>query len=164
MDITDYTSYDEVRLTVGLSSKELTDAELAEEIYANILSLGFNSVPVPSALGAGTYAAIFAALPAESSRTAVQQNFYDLTRMFATYTVAYEVCVSLSMRAPKMIADSKSSLTRFSAEATFRDVVSRISAKLAEIKASIEDLGSSTVTSLPYSYVIVPDVDVVTGE
>lgn len=165
MDITDYTSYNAIRYTIGLSYDELPDATLADEIYQNVLSLATLEVTLPSVLGAGTFSVIFAAITAiaEASRTVPQQKFYDLARLFATYVVADEVCTSLSMSI-KMIGDSKSSITRFSPEAAFKDTVKAIKEKLLSIKAQIEGIGSTTVTSLPYSYVIVPDIDPITGE
>jgi len=165
MDITTYTTYAEVRSTVGLATKELPDTVLALEIYGNALSLAMSQVTLPD-VGTGTFAARYAAIKliVEASRTVDQQAFYDLTRMFATYAVAVEVAVSLSMRAPKMIGDSKASLTRFSPEATFQDVARALSAKLASIKYNLENIGSTAVESLPYLTVVPPDIDVITGE
>jgi len=165
MDILDFTTYNAIRNTVGLSVDELPDATLADELYANVLSLATLEVTLPSSLGAGTFSSIFADIVsiAEASRTTAQQKFYDMARLYATYVVADEVCTSLSMSI-KMIGDSKSSITRFSPEAAFKDTIKAIKEKLLSIKAQIEGIDSTSITSLPYSYVIVPDIDPVTGE
>jgi len=165
MVITTYTSYDAIRFTIGLSTDELPDTALANELYVNVLSLAFADTTVPTSLGIGTFVATYTTVSAiaEASRTTAQQKFYDMARLYATYVVADEVCTSLSMSI-KMIGDSKSSITRFSPEAAFKDTIKAIKEKLLSIKAQIEGIDSTSVTSLPYSYVIVPDIDPVTGE
>jgi dihydroorotase len=166
MNITTYTTYEEIRLVLGLSPKELTDRELSSPMYENILSLAMAELVIPSAVGSGTTPQIYATVAAlaENARTTNQQKFYDLLRLYSAYSIANEVAVALPLRAPKMIADSKASLTRFSPEATFQDVISKINDRLASLKYQIEHIGSTSVTSLPYSFVVNPAVDVVLGE
>ena len=164
MLITDYTSYDEVRSVIGLSTDELTDGQLDQEIYANALQLYLSTVVLPTAApGPGPLASRFIEIrdDAEADRTAKEQLLYALTRMLATYVVAAEVAISLPMTAPKMISDSKVSLTRFSPEATFRDVVIAIRHRVSELKGKIEDINTTTVSSLPYLSTVVPSFDVV---
>jgi len=166
MDIIDYTSYNEVRSTCGLSSDELPDTLLAEEIYANTLELSLNDVAVPDeAPGPGPLSTRYLeiALIAELSRTVKEQKLYNLTRIFSTYAVAYEVVVSLSMRAPKTISDSKASLVRFSPESTYELVIEAIRAKLDDTKTKIESINESAVSSMSYMGVVSPSVDRITG-
>lgn len=157
LDIGDYTSYDEVRATVGLSSDELPDSTLALEIYANALELELDSVTMNAGVPLKT---MFTSL----TTSAADQYIYNLTRMFATYAVAIEVATSLSMRAPKTISDSKVSITRFSPEATWQDVIEALSLKFKSMKTRLEAIGA-TATAVPdYIFRIVPDYDPVTGE
>ncbi len=166
MLITNYTTYDEVRATCGLSAKELTDAELAMEIYGNVLSLALDGIDLPTeAPGPGPLDTRFLEVEAiaEGSRTASEQKLYDLTRVFATYTVALEAVVSLSMKAPKAISDSKATLTRFSPESVYKDVIARIEKVLGDVSGRIENIAETTVDPLPMSRVLSPTIDPVTG-
>jgi hypothetical protein len=166
MLITDYTSYDQIRAVIGLSAQELTDTQLALEIYGNALELYLDSVTLPTATpGPGPLKSRFIEideLDAEA-RTAKEQKLYSMTKLLSAYAVAVEVAVALPMLAPKMISDSKASLTRFSPEATFRDVIHALRSRLSELKVGIENINSTTVNSLPYATFIKPAVDVVTN-
>ena len=166
MDILNYTTYDEIRATCGLASKELPDTELAMEIYKNVLSLALSGVDVPTAApGPGPLSSRFITIKAISigSRTTDEQKLYDLTRVFSTYTIALEVVVSLSMKAVKSISDSKASLIRFSPESVYRDVISRIEKVLKDSKDKIENIVETAVDDIPLSRVVEPAIDVVTG-
>lgn len=167
MNITDYTSYNEIRATTGLSSDEVPDTELAMEIYANTLELALNDVDLTDdAPGPGPLTTRFITIAAiaEGSRTTLEQQLYNLTRLFSTYSVALEVVVSLSMKAPKTQTDSKASLVRFSPESAYKDVIARIERLVGDIKTKIEDIGESTTTvDIPLLTVVEPATDVVTG-
>lgn len=164
MLITDYTSYAEVRSVIGLSTDELTDTQLALEVYANSLELYLGTVTLPTeAPGPGPLSTRFLEIKgtAVGERTTKEQLLYALTRLLSTYVVASEVAISLSMTAPKMISDSKVSLTRFAPEATFRDVATAIRYRVSELKGRIEDINITTAASLPYMTAVVPSFDVV---
>ncbi len=165
MLITDYTSYNEIRSTIGLSTSELPDTKLVEEIYANSLELALGDVTLPDeAPGPGPLATKFVTIAAiaEATRTTGEQKLYNLTRMFSTYSVALEAAVSLSMKAPKTVSDSKASLVRFSPESTYLIVIEEIKGKLDDLKQKIENINVTTVTTLSYMAVASPDTDVVT--
>ncbi len=164
MDITDFTSYTEVRTTVGLSSDELSDAILASEIYANSLELAMSEVTLSDAApSTGSLAARYAAVVLLTTRTELEQKFYNLTRLFCTYAVAYEVATSLGMRTPKSESDGKRTLVRFSPESTYRDTADMIREKLEDFKSRLEKIGTATLTSMPYMTVVAPGTDPVTG-
>jgi hypothetical protein len=165
MELTDYTSYAEIRAVIGLSSSELSDDLLKLELYSNVLEMALDAVVLPTETpGPGplksTFIDIAETVPA--ARTDKEQLLYSLTRLYSTYVVAAEVAISLPMAAPKMISDSKASLTRFSPEATFRDVVNGILARASELKGKIENINISTASSLPLLSAIPPAVDRVT--
>jgi len=167
MDITEYTSYDEIRATCGLSLKELPDSELSLELYQNILALELGDISIPDETpGPGpldTRFLVIKAITPVTARTTLEQRLYDLTRVFCTYVVSLEVVVSLSMKAPKSISDSKASLVRFSPESTYKDVISRIEQMLGDIRGKIENISESTVDTLPLLSVVSQSTDPVTG-
>ena len=164
MPITDYTSYAEIRTTCGVSEKELPDTELALELYNNVLELALAEVALPDEEpGPGPLDTRYLAIKALPEKTALQKKLYNLTRMFATYTVSLEVCTSLSMKAPKSIGDGKASLVRFSPEATFQDVIEAITKKLDEVRYRIENINASAVVSLPTMLAVKPAYDPVTN-
>lgn len=167
MDITNYTSYDEIRSTVGLSAKELPDTELALEIYGNALYLAMSEVTLPTeAPGPGPLYMRYIEIRdlAESSRTTAEQKLYVMTRMYCTYVVANEVAISLSMKAPKTITDSKAALSRFSPESTFLELQKKLAAMVASLKTRIEEINETSVSSIALMGVASPDTDVVTDE
>jgi hypothetical protein len=167
MLITDYTSYEDIRTTVGLSSDELPDALLDYEIYANVLQLSLRKVSLPSTSpGTGTLDAQFIVIADkdETARTVLEQELYNLTRIFSTYTVALEVAVSLGTRTPKTESDGKRTISRFSPEATFQDTVAAIRKVIGDVRLKLENIGATDTTVLPLLSVITPAVNVVTNE
>lgn len=168
MNIIDYTSYAEIRTVCGVSAKELSDDELALELYNNVLDLALAEITLPDDVdpGPGPLSVRYAAIKITplSGRTIKQQKLYNLTRMFATYTVAHEVATSLSMKAPKAIGDGKASLVRFAPEATFQDVIEAISRKLDEVRYRIENINATAVVSQTLFTAVKRETDPVTGE
>jgi hypothetical protein len=167
MDLLDYITYDEIRTTVGLSSDELPDATLALELYTNALEIGLDSVDMSaSTVGTGTLISRFNTVSAmsDTSRTTDQQKLYNYTRMYSAYTVGLEVAISLSMRAPKDISDSKVTLTRFSPENTWRDVVNELKDKVATVKTLLESIAAPVIEAPLYFKAVKPLYDPVTGE
>jgi hypothetical protein len=84
--------------------------------------------------------------------------------VFSAYVVAEEVCNSLSTKIPKVKADGKASLTRFSSEATFKDTVARVRELKASLKYSLENINSTASFVPTLCGIITPEVNVVTGE
>ena len=167
MQITDYMTYQEVRTVCGLSSDELSDTELAAPIYVNSLSLAMASVELPDEEpGPGPLKTRFDAIKLieEASRTAAQQKLYDLARIYFVYAVARETCMSLAAKMPKSVSDGKVSITRFSPESVYRDVVQALSDRLNSLKTSIERINESTSFVQSFMKVASPSIDVVTDE
>lgn len=161
MPVTLYTTYDEIRAVLGLDSEELTDTELSLEMFENGLSLAISDIKLPESY-TDSLDVVFEALP-DTNRTVEQQRLYDLTRLFATYQVAYDVAVSLPGRMMKSISDGKSVRTRFSPESVYQSIVKRIQEKLAMAKVALQNIGSATVTGFDYFYAVPPGVDRVTN-
>ena len=156
--ITAYTSYDEVRSTIGMSTDTLPDTVLSLELYANSLELALDDIDIADT-ALNPIKTVFSTLDPVADSTA-----YNLTRLYATYSVALEVAVSLSMRAPKTLSDSKVTLTRFSPESTWKDVIAAIKKNLGKLKEDLEGIGDTTAaTATPYLTAVKPTYDPVTG-
>lgn len=167
MNITDFTSYAEVRQAVGLSIKELTDVDLSAEMYANSLQIYLAKVTLPDeAPGPGPLETRFAeiVLITEGTRTAKEQELYNLTRLYATYAVAHEAAMSLSTRTPKTISDGKHTLVRFSPESVYQTTLENIKKRLEDLKLQLETIAVSSTYLIPALTAIKPAVNVVTNE
>ena len=150
MPVTTYTTYGDVRAALGVSEMELTDTELGLALYDNAMELALSEVTLSTGL---TLQAAFAAAAAGS--TLKRQ-----TQMYATYAVAEVAANALSMLAPKTISDSKTSLSRFSSEDTYKSVVRSISKLKAGYKQLLE---GTTVEAQTLFTVVKPAIDKVTG-
>lgn len=160
-------SYNEVRLTVGMASDELSDTYLDSPVLASVLSLAMASIPTNSSMpSTGTIKSRFTSVSAiaEGTRTATEQKFYDLCRMYFIYAVANEVCVSMSAKLPKMKADGKASLARFSPESVYKDTVKAVADKLSSLAAVLTNFGSTASFIPTLMSVVAPDLDPVTNE
>lgn len=102
-----YTSAEDVRAVLGVSSTELPDTKLSMGMYATLLALRLEDVS--STLPASFLAV--AALPPES-RTSTQNRLYDLTRLFAAYALAKELLVSLPLFGVKNLTDGQAGFSR----------------------------------------------------
>lgn len=165
MDITDFTTYADVRALCGVSEKEIEDTELALGIYSNALELALDSVTLPDeAPGPGILKEVFVTISALDTKTAAQEKLLLLTKMFAAYVVAGQLAKSLPMTAAKAISDSEASLTRFSSEATFKIVMDNVTAGQKMYKQQIEDINLEAVEAPDLLTVVSPETDRVTGE
>lgn len=161
IDITDYTSYDEIRAVLGLDAIELTDESLALDLYASVLQRTLRGTTDSSGKSLYTY---YDELYSSAS-TDDEETLLGLLREFSTYTVAVACLPGLSFLIKKSESDGKANITRFSSEATFKDVANNVSQKLNEIRTEILTMvGASTsynaITPLKR---VAPDSDPVTG-
>ncbi len=144
MAITDYTSYAEIRGVLGVSDDELEDTTLSLDVFADnlVMELEGISTSLPD-----EYATVSDIL--EDDRTAVQQRFYRLTRLFSTYAVGKQLGSSLPMFGPKDITDGKASISRF-ADSPYRTVQKEIRDKYDDLRAKLAEayatLSYSTAT------------------
>ena len=120
--ITTYTTYDEVRATLGVSDDEIVDATLALPIWATNLEFALDEF---SAVLVATYETI--AVKEESSRTG--------TRLFATYTVAEDLLKSLPMFSFKRLTDGKAEAERFDA---WKDTKQGVANGLAAVRLRLQ--------------------------
>lgn len=126
MSLLTYTTYAEVRSVLGVSSTELTDETLAQSIYAMQATLGLEDIhaDIP---------ANFATVSALPSKTAQQQRFLDLVKLYVPYQTAKTLLVSLPLFAVKQLSDGRAEFQR-----------------QAEVFADLKDGIDSAVMSLKY--------------
>lgn len=134
ISVTDYTTYDDVRAALGLDDTELTDTTLALTTYASVLQRALRGTT--DSTGKSLYA-YFDELSVIVNPTEDQDTLLGLIKEFSTYTVAVACLPGLSLLIKKTESDGKATVTRFSAESTFKDVVSNVTNTLNEIKTEI---------------------------
>jgi hypothetical protein len=108
MNITDYTSYAEVRALLGVSDEEIPDTELALPVWAMLLSEKLSAVS--DSVDVNRQA--ITALPA-GSRTPAQNKFQAVSSLYAAYAVAQELLVALPMFGFRQLTDGKAQIERF---------------------------------------------------
>ena len=162
MALLTYTTYDDIRAALGVSTDEIEDATLSLSLYELNLTSELEDVAL-------TLESEYATVAALSSRTAVQDRFLQATRLFATYAVAYQATTSLPLFSPKDISDGKASVTRY-ADSPYKEVMKRVEqlygkyrSKLEAAFAAITAGSVPSITARPYFSVASPDSDPVTG-
>lgn len=110
MAITAYTTYDTIRVLLGVSSKEIKDATLALAVFESQFLLELSDVDQGGTAVATEYARIVAI--AVGSRTANEQRFFDLVNMLAAYSVAKQLLGADGNLIPQRITDGKAELVR----------------------------------------------------
>lgn len=126
MALLDYTSYAEVRAVLGVSTTELPDATLALSLYSMHATLALEDIheSLPT-----DYTTV-SALP---SKTAPQQRFVDLVKLYVPYRVAKELLTSLPMFSVKQLSDGRAEFER-----------------QADVFADVKDGVDSAISSLKY--------------
>lgn len=153
-------SYDDVRTACGLSEQELSDSSLALVTYRH--SLGLKLADVSGIYGDAsedqTLQEIF------DDDLATDDPMYAAIQLYSIYCTAATVLTTVGLRGYKTITDGKSSLTRFSAEATFQDVQKAVYQNITTLLGTIADLLEDSEEAISYLSVVSPDVDLVLGE
>ncbi len=107
MAVTDYTTYDDIRAALGVSTTELPDSVLATPQWGLMLPIDFEEVNA----GIPDLYATISAISA-GSRTKQQQRFYDLCRLFATYSISNNLLASLPLFSVWKLSDGKADFQR----------------------------------------------------
>ena len=159
--VTDYTSYAEVRAVIGVDAIELPDSTLALSVFASALQRALRGF---SDADGKTLVAYFDEIDPDTA-TDDEEYLYYTIKEYATYIVADACCSGLSMFALKSDSDGKATQTRFSSEATFKDVVKNIRQKLASLTGALDTLvGNETEYGVGGIVRVPPSIDVVTDE
>lgn len=164
MAMLDYTTYDDIRAVLGVSSDEIEDSTLSLQVYEFGLSSEIRAVSRSLATDVATVIAI-----AEGSRTTAEAELLEVMSLFATYAVARQLLTSLPLFSPKEISDGKASQTRYATnpyEETIRRVESefnRFKAELEEVYASYKSTTAQSRVERTYLMVSSPASDPITG-
>ena len=154
-------SYDNIRAVLGTPDDELPDETLALPTFADTLSAALNS-------HGGVYSpeTTYQTLQEIFDRP-LQSDDYMLPaiRNYSVYVVAQAVARGgLSLLAVKTKSDGKSSITRFSDQSTYSDVMVSVDAGVRKwLKHIYRLLGTSVPDAGPLMRAVPPAVDVVTG-
>jgi hypothetical protein len=161
--LTDFTTYDEVRASLGTNPDELADVTLALPLYARGLVADLEDI---AALLPTDYATVLAIN--EGTRTAKEQALVDAVQLFAPYSVAAQLSSSLPLFSPKQVTDGKAGFSRYAdspyktsidnAKKMFDRFRARLVVKYADYKSA-----SSTAIVRPYGGGVSPTSDPVTG-
>lgn len=144
--LTDYTSKNEVRAALGVSTKELKDAQLDLPMYVSGLLVNLNAIN--SGLNA-----LYVSLKDAPNPSDSQKTFIDAVKLYSAYAVASQVSPSLALLAVKSITDGKAAIDRFSGSDPTKAVKVNIQEKLAEYRQYLLDTylalvpGAATSTS-----------------
>ena len=158
--VTDYTSYAEIRAVIGVDALELPDATLGLQTFATALYRTLLSITNSSG---ETLVALFDAIDPFDMDISEEILYYTI-KEYATYVVADACCSGLSMFALKSDSDGKAAQSRFSSEATFKDVVKNVQQRLASLTGALDQmLGGTTAYAIPGLTRVSPATDVVTG-
>ena len=158
--VTDYTSYAEIRAVIGVDALELPDATLGLQTFATALYRTLLSITNSSG---DTLVALFDTIDPFDMDISEEILYYTI-KEYATYVVADACCSGLSMYALKSDSDGKATQSRFSSEATFKDVAKNIQQRLASLTGALDQmLGGTTAYAIPGLTRVSPATDVVTG-
>ncbi len=158
--ITEFTSYADVRAARGVSEDDLEDETLELDLYADMLEVEFEDV-------SATFLTTYAAAQATDTPTEAQARFLKATRLFSTYAIAKHCCGSLPLFAAKQVTDSKASVQRF--DNPIRDVVKSINDQYGALRVRLSNamdalVAPSLVTiAKVYLAVASPSSDPITG-
>jgi hypothetical protein len=163
MTLLDYTTFDDIRATLGVNDVELTDETLGLALYSSNLAVELDDVSPDLS---DRYIEV-RDLP-EGTRTKKQQRLFDVTRLFAAYTVGKQCCGSLPMFGPKTIGDSKTEVSRFTNDPykeTIKTVAKEWERHRQRTQTALADLQSTARVSVavPAMLVSSPTSDPITG-
>lgn len=158
--VTTYTTFESVRTTLGLNTKELPDTLLAAEIYALALEEAFSEI-------SSTFAADYTA--AVLLETVAAVNFVRTARIFSTYSVSFQCTGALPLFTTKAITDGKAGVYR-DGNSPYKETVKKITAGYEAAKRKLLEAyglytGSALAAAMPYPMlgVSTPSTDPVTG-
>ena len=105
--LTEFTTGDEIRAVLGVSTEELDDVTLVQPLYEHLLELDLEDVGAGLTAQFRTTSAIV-----YPSRTANQEKFFRLARLFSAYAVARHLLVSLPYFAEFRVQDGRAEKER----------------------------------------------------
>ena len=155
-----FTAYNGVRALLGVSIKELPDAVLSDDLFANKLRLEL--VGVDAAI-LDTYAA------AQALDTDAALNFVAAFDVFSAQAMALFCLAGLPLFSPKSVTDGKAGFSR-DAGAPYKSTVERLTAEFSQYKQALLNAlgvfsGGVEAPVVPLTFVgsSAPTFDPVTG-
>lgn len=163
MNLLAYTTHGEIRAALGINDIELPDETLSLAMYSSNLSMELDDLN----LALQPRFEIVKAIP-DAALSRDQRRFLDAARLFATYTVAKQLCGSLPMFGPKSVGDSKTEVSRFSDspyKETIKSVKKEWDINRQRVAAALGALELSNATTIERTVFLVssPSSDPVTG-
>ncbi len=158
--LTDYTTFDDIRAALGVSSDDLEDDTLGLTLYADWLHTELEDVALTLP---GTYATVVAV----GSPSDAQLRFLQASRMFATFAVAKQLSSALPLFAAKQVSDSTVTVQRFANP--YKETIALVNTQYdrakARLKTALAAVGtdSSAAASRVYVSAASPAIDRVTG-
>lgn len=135
MAITDFTTFSDIRASLGVSDDEIEDATLSLELYESNLAAEFDDVTSDAGSSLST---AYATVSAITSRNEAEERLYRSTRLFSTYTVAKQLCSSLPLFSPKEMTDGKAAMTRYSAD-PYKETITQVKAQYDKSRRRLVD-------------------------
>lgn len=136
-----YTTYQEVRATLGVSTTELTDATLALDLYATVLDMELDAVN-PLVI---TQFDRITAIEAPATPTPLEAKFAASVRIFAAYALAKHLVSTLPLFSVKQLEDGKANFDRF--DDAYADLKEDIEAMYMNFRARVGLLLSQLETT-----------------
>lgn len=131
MPLITYTTSNEIRAALGVSTTELPDSTVTLSMYDTVADMAVDDVS-PKLEG------LFEATVAVVTPTSTQQKFIDVTKLYVTYAVAKHMLTSLPLFSVKSLTDGKAEFQRQSD--IFEDVRDGVDAMLAGLRGRLETL------------------------
>lgn len=161
MALTDFTSFDDIRAALGVSSEEIEDTTLSLPLYEYNLKSELEEVGI-------TLITDFQALVGDPL-TDTEQRLRETVMVFSTYAVAVQLCTSLPLFSPKEISDGKAHITRY-AQDPYKATIEAVKAAYERAKMRlVAAYAALNVTTAPatvfrsYVTVVASSTDPVTG-
>jgi hypothetical protein len=160
--LSEFTTFGDVRASLGVTSDELDDATLSLRLYdfslrADLDSLSLDLIPT------------FRSLAELTDPSEDEIRFLEMVQLFATYSVAHQLISSLPMFAFKEVSDGKASDVRFSQD-PYKATIEKVEAlygmyrtQIVERLAAVNGVPVTTAPVRVYLAVSSPARDPVTG-
>lgn len=161
MALTAFTTYDDVRAALGVTTKDLPDGTLGLAYYEDSLIEGLDDVHT-------SLVQAFEEANSAEPQTQAQARLARSTRLYATLVVAKAALPALRMAAPQQVTDGKAAMSRFNdplieLERRIDDNCAKARNKVDAALQLVLTSATTTVSRVWFS-VVSPAEDPVTGE
>ena len=160
MSLSNYTTLADIRGALGVSDEELEDDVLLLQLYEDHLRADLDAISYD-------LHTVHSGLQAQAVLTGPEERFMRYARLFATYSVAKALTVTLPMFGPKAIEDGKARMERFTDP--YKDTVKKVEAEYDRWRKALQDallsLGQTGATRAvrPYVLGVTPATNPITG-